>query len=176
MKAYRPAIFFILRYLGLYLVLNTLYAFYVDRYRPEADPFTIMVSAHTATLLRILKEPASIQANANINVPLLRDGQTVVEVYEGCNGINVMIVYFCFLIAFRGPWRSLLLFFLLGIAILYVANLLRVAGLYGVALHYPDQLYFFHKFFFTGSLYGLVFLMWFFWVKTVKSWSLAQVS
>jgi exosortase family protein XrtF len=177
MKAYRPAIFFILRYLGLYLALNTVYAFYVDHYRPRADPFTIMVSGHTVALLTLLKEPVSIQIpERDMNVPILRDEQGVVAVYEGCNGINVMIVYLCFLIAFRGPWRSLLKFSLLGICILYIINLLRVAGLYGVSLHYPDQMYFFHKFFFTGTLYGLVFVMWFFWIKTVKAWNLAQQS
>jgi hypothetical protein len=51
-----------------------------------------------------------------------------------------------------------------------VINLLRILLLYEVALHFPENLYFFHKFFFTGIIYLLVFILWYFWVNEVKKW------
>lgn len=168
---YKPAIYFLLRYLALYLVLNTVYAFYIDHYQEE-DPLTLAITQQTAAFLRLVGEPVSaVPVPGSINVPLVRKGVTVIEVYEGCNSVNVIIVYLCFLIAFRGAWRTLLKFAGAGILIIYVMNVLRLAALYGIAFYHPQQLYFFHKFFFTGILYAVVFVLWYYWIKNFGRWN-----
>jgi exosortase family protein XrtF len=174
-REFRPAIYFLLTYFGLYLILNTAYAFYVNYYKPNPDPLTYHVTVASTKLLSVFGEPALVKPQeGNMNVPVFRGKVAIIEVFEGCNGVNVMIVFLCFLIAFRGPLKSGILFAVSGIVILYIANLGRVAGLYLVALYYPDKLYFVHKFLFTGLLYGIVFIIWFFWMKQVRSWTAAQ--
>lgn len=168
---YKPAIYFLLRYLALYLVLNTLYAFYIDHYEEE-DPLTLAITRQTAAVLRVCGEPVSVvPRTGSINVPLVRNDVIVIEVYEGCNSVNVIIVYLCFLIAFRGAWKQLLKFAVGGIVIIYIMNVLRLAALYWIAFYYPQQLYFFHKFFFTGILYAVVFALWYWWIKNFTRWS-----
>lgn len=170
-EEYKPAILFLVKYFVLYLVLNTLYAFYIDHYAPSSDPATIATSRQVAILLEWLGEPVhAIVEEGSSRVLLMREGTTIIRVYEGCNSLNVMIVYVAFLIAFRGPLKATLWYVGVGLAAIYVMNLLRVLALYGVALHYPDKLYFFHKFFFTGVIYMVVFILWFFWFRRVKKW------
>lgn len=168
---YKPAIYFLIWYLTLYLVLNTLYAFYINHYEEE-DPLTLTITRHTAAFLRLFGEPVSIEpVKGSINVPLVRNGVTVIEVYEGCNSVNVVIVYLCFLIAFRGAWKTLLKFAVAGIVLIYIMNVLRLAALYGIAFYYPQQLYFFHKFLFTAILYVVVFVLWYYWIKNFSRWN-----
>jgi exosortase family protein XrtF len=169
---YKPALIFIIKYLVLYFFLNTIYAFYINAYSPATDPLTISITRQVAALLRWAGEPVAVVLKENYaQVPIQRDGNNIVEVYEGCNSVNVMIVYFSFLIAFSGPWKALMKFSFLGFGVIYLMNLVRVSVLYLVSLHYPDKLYFFHKFFFTGIIYGVVFILWFIWMNSIKQWS-----
>jgi exosortase family protein XrtF len=171
LKEYREAIIFLSKYVILYLVLNTLYAYYISYYTPEADPLTVLVTRHTEGLLSVFDgEVDSYVISGSANVPLIKNGDTVMTVYEGCNSLNVMIVFVAFIIAFRGPFKLFVRYLLLGLLAVYLINLVRLVGLYGVALYFPRSFYFFHKFFFTGIIYLVVFMIWFFWVKDIKKW------
>jgi len=70
---------------------------------------------------------------------------------EGCNAINVSVLFVAFLFAYKGSLKSTMIFALLGLLAIYIFNLLRVAGLFLVARFYPEQLYLMHKFVFTGT-------------------------
>jgi exosortase family protein XrtF len=168
-KEYKHAIIFLVKYLVIYLVLNTAYSFYVNSYLPGPDPITRTVTRHVAGLLSVFDPEVSMMVNEeNKNVPLNKGTKTIVEVYEGCNGVNVMVVFVAFIIAFKGPWKISLKFIMAGLLAIHIINLLRVTGLYEVALHFPDKLYFFHKYFFTGVIYLMVFIIWYFWVNKIK--------
>jgi len=125
-----------------------------------------MVTAHSAWLLNMIGFNASTLASTIYpNVSLQLSGQTVVNVYEGCNAINVSILFVAFLFAYIGTIKRTVIFALLGLIAIYIFNLLRVAGLFLVAKYFPDQLYLMHKFVFTGVIYAFVFFLWFLWVK-----------
>lgn len=174
-REYKEAILFLVKYVVLYLVLNTVYAYYVDYYSPNADPLTITVTRHTEGLLSFFD--SSVDSHivpGSQDVPITQNGTTVMSVYEGCNSVNVMIVFIAFIIAFKGPFKLFLRYFLLGLMAVYLINLLRLMGLYGVSLHFPETFYFFHKFFFTGVIYLFVFLIWYFWISAVKQWRLQE--
>lgn len=173
LKEYREAIIFLVKYVVLYVVLNTAYAYYIEYYSPNADPLTVIVTRHTEGLLSFFDPSVgSHVVSGSQNVPVTQNGTTVMSVYEGCNSINVMIVFVAFIIAFKGPFKLFLRYFVLGLLGVYLINLLRLMGLYSVSLHFPDTFYFFHKFFFTGVIYLLVFLIWYFWISAVKQWRL----
>lgn len=168
-KEYKHAILFLVKYLAIYLVMNTAYSFYVNSYLPGPDPITRTVTTQVAGLLSLFDATVNMSVSEKSkNVPVNRGERTIVEVYEGCNGINVMVVYVAFVMAFKGPWKITLLFALFGLLIIHIVNLLRVMGLYEVALFFPDKLYFFHKYFFTGVIYLIVFVLWYFWVNKIK--------
>jgi exosortase family protein XrtF len=172
-KEYREAIIFLVKYIMIYVVLNTAYSYYVDHYSPDADPLTVLVTHHTKILLSFFDPIVDYHVlKGNMNVPVTRSGDTVMMVYEGCNSINVMIVFLAFIISFKGPLRLFIRYFLLGVLAVYLINLFRLMGLYAISLHSPDNFYFFHKFFFTGVIYTVVFVIWYFWMTDVKRWRL----
>ena len=165
----KPAILFLLTFVGLYLLLNTVYGFYVNSFLPEPDSITLVVSKHVAWVLSWWDESVTYALKAGYkNVILKNSYRTVIEVFEGCNSVNVMIVFVSFMAAFRGRLKSTLIFSLGGLIIIYLMNLFRVAMLYAIEIYWPRYLYFFHKYLFTGGIYAVVFLLWFLWAKNVK--------
>ena len=125
-----------------------------------------MVTANSAWFLRLFGYDASIfVSNAFPTVSLMMEGVVVVNVFEGCNAINVSILFVAFLFAYKGTMRRTLMFSFVGLLLIYWFNLFRVAGLFLIAWYFPEQLYLMHKFVFTGVIYAFVFLLWFIWVK-----------
>lgn len=166
---YRPALFFLLIFVGFYLTLNTLYGFYIDSFYPVADPVTQRIAGQVVSLLSLFYDGLTLYSLEEMPyVAIGKEDGPVINLFEGCNGINVFIVYASFLVAFRGRLLRYMAFLIFGILILYIANLLRVALLFEVALRYPEKLYFFHKYLFTGLIYLAVFVIWYFWINRVK--------
>lgn len=89
--------------------------------------------------------------------------------YEGCNGVNVVIIFVAFVIAF-GPLRIVTLWFLTGgIVLIYLVNLARIWFLFFVSLELPNYLYFTHKYLFTGMIFLVVFVLWILWVRLASA-------
>lgn len=165
----KPAIVFIIKFVAFYLVFNSLYGLFVDRFLPQPDPITILVSNNVAWCHQWLGENThALQMLGSKNVALCNAQGTVVQVYEGCNSVNVMLVFWAFLFAFTGPRYATLLFAIAGGVSIYMINLVRVSALYFVELNWPRYVYFFHKYLFTGVIYAVVFLLWFLWIRWLK--------
>ena len=168
-QQYKPSILFLLRFLGIYILGNVVYGLWVVSYGSIADPLTVLVANHSASLLHLLGLEVSVLPSSLLpNASLMLNDKVVVNVYEGCNAINVSILFVAFLFAYKGSLKRTLSFSMVGLISIYLFNLLRVGGLFLVALHFPNQLYLMHKFIFTGVIYGFVFLLWFVWVNKVN--------
>jgi exosortase family protein XrtF len=169
-NSYKGVIAFLVKFIGIYLFGNVCYGLFIEYYSPAPDPITTWVSHHVAGLLNRMGENITlIGDNRSPYLSFMQDSRSVIRVFEGCNGINVMIVYISFLIAFKGSLKQTILYLLIGLITIYLINLGRVGLLFEVARHYPAQLYFFHKYFFTALLYIVVFALWYFWVKQIKT-------
>jgi exosortase family protein XrtF len=168
MKEQKAILLFLLKFIGLYLVLNTAYGFWISSYDPLPDPLTVSVTYQTVGLLSLAEDNVAVGERANSpSVPILQNGKSIVSVFEGCNSVNVMIVFVSFIVAFTGTLKKTVLFGLVGIVLIYIFNLFRVGMLFFIAKYYPHSLYFFHKYLFTGLLYVMVFFLWYFWVKKI---------
>lgn len=164
-KEFKPALYFVGKFLVVYLVLNTLYGIYIAQYDTQPDPVTKAVTKNAIVLLNAFGYDAEIQSTPNPYVPVSLDGQRTVSVFEGCNSLNVMIVMLAFLVAYKGPLKHYLWFIPLSLVIIYIFNLIRVDLLILVSRYLPDYMYFTHKYFFTAFIYAVVFLLWFWWVR-----------
>lgn len=165
-KEFRPALLFLARFLAVYVVGNVLYGLYIESFGDQVDAVTRVVTEHTSALLRATGEETSTGDRAGRPIVLLMNETegTVLNVYEGCNGLNVMIVFVAFLVAFGGPLKKMAWFIPAGLLIIHVFNLLRIGLLYYVATHFEQYFYFFHKYLFTAILYAVVFGLWVWWV------------
>jgi exosortase family protein XrtF len=92
------------------------------------------------------------------------ENKIVISVFEGCNGLNVMIVFVAFVLAYSGPATKICWFVPGGLILIHAMNLFRVAMLYYMARFQPLYFYYFHKYLFTAFLYAVVFGLWWLWI------------
>jgi len=162
---FKPSIIFLAKFLGLYLLLNLAYGFYLDAYSKKADPMTEVVTGQTAEILSWYNNDITTGPKEDLkSVYIFKERKAVLSVYEGCNGLNVMIIFLSFLFAYSKPSVKMLWFIILGLVIIHLFNLLRIDLLYHVTLSLPKLLYFSHKFLFTAFIYLAVFGLWAIWI------------
>lgn len=163
---FKPTIIFLLKFLALYLLLNLLYGFFVTAYEPQPDPVTRWATQHTAFVLsKIGWESRAVDYTNRPSVAIVHHSKTIVSVYEGCNSLNVMIVFISFVFSFGSSRQSMAWFVPLGLVSIYIINIIRIGLLFLVSLKLPHFLYFTHKYLFTAVIYLLVMLLWFYWIR-----------
>lgn len=165
LNEFRPSLFFLVRFLGIYFAGNLLYGLYVASFGDEADSITWLVTTHTTVVLNLLGysvNPAANQQGPTVFIET--PDKIVLSVYEGCNGLNVMVLFMAFVIAFGGPHRKMYWFIPLGILIIHLANLIRLSLLVFVSEYHREYFYYVHKYIFTAVIYIVVFVLWIVWV------------
>lgn len=168
-KQNKNAIYFLMIFIGSYLLFNTLYGLFIESFGTRPDPITISISKQVAAILRLWGNSVNaVVIDKSNNVSLRNEYRSVISVYEGCNGLNVFIVFVSFLFAFKGELKLTVAFTLFGAICIHAMNLLRVALLYFVEIYWPRYLYLFHKYLFTGIIYAVVFALWYLWVKRTR--------
>ena len=164
-KEFKPTLVFLVKFFGIYILGNLLYGWYVTAWYPEPDPVTNWVTEQSAGIIRVLGVEASAHDHhAKPTTYIALDEQAIVAVYEGCNGLNVLVVFLAFVLAF-GPYTQRMAWFIpLGMLVIHLSNLLRIVLLFFVSLRMPDFMYFAHKYLFTAFIYFFVFALWIWWV------------
>ncbi len=95
-----------------------------------------------------------------VNGPYLR-------VNYSCLGLGVMSFLSAFVLAFPASWKSTLKMLALGILVIYLLNILRIAGL-GLlfAFFHSQRNYFeYHHEIFNVLVYICIFILLFFWIR-----------
>jgi len=169
-KEFKEPLLFLSKFLVLYLVLNFFYGLYVDYYSPMADPVTYWATHNTEFALNTLGYSTESSHDPSRPYVRLNEGSsTILSVYEGCNGINVAIIFIAFIVAF-GPLSTDVAWFVpLGLICIHLSNIVRIGLLFYVIKNMPDYVYFTHKYLFTAIIYVGVFVLWYIWVSKVSA-------
>lgn len=167
-REFIPTLRFVGVFVGLYLSLNVLYGLWIEQY-DVADPATGAVTHQSSGLLNLMGESSYTKPKPDTpTIAICKEDRVVVNVFEGCNGINVAIVFVAFLTAFGGDRKKMVWFIPLGLVMIHIANLLRVSGLFWVAEYFEQYFYYVHKYAFTASIYLMVFLLWWVWIEKIN--------
>ena len=173
-REFKPALKFLGIFVGVYLALNLFYGWWISTY-DRADPATVWVTNQSSMVLNWLGEDTYAKPKVNSpTISIFNGSRIVVNVFEGCNGINVAIVFVAFMVAFNGNWKKMLWFIPLGLLIIHIANLARVSGLYLVAEYFQQYFYYVHKYAFTASIYLIVFVLWWWWIEKINRVSIRK--
>ena len=175
-RDFKYSFLFLGKFLLVYFCANVVYGMYIDSFEDVADPITNWVTQQTSTVLTSLGVESSTQANDGINSISMRDqGEGVINVFEGCNGINVMIVFVAFLVAYGGSTKRMFWFLPLGLMIIHIFNVLRIILLFVAAQQNTHYFYYIHKYFFTAALYVVVVALWILWIGMLNSKTINKV-
>ncbi|MEM6687092.1 MAG: exosortase family protein XrtF [Bacteroidota bacterium] len=165
-QKYKSALGFIVKFFVVYAVLTYAYSLYLSNFEGEPDGVTRIVADQTKGIINMFGYTADVEVHeTEPTMKLLMYGNYVGRIVEGCNSISVLILFITFVIAFTGNIKNTILFVLVGSVLVYLANLFRIVIL-GIGLYsFPDQEYMLHQIVFPTIIYGMVFLLWMFWVQ-----------
>lgn len=172
---YKPFLLFLGKFFLSYLILTLLYQGYLNQFdvkNAEVDGFTKSVAKQTESILSIFDDQSYTMPHlVEPSVKLYYKNKYISRIIEGCNGLSVMILFVAFVIAFSGKFKNTIVFILLGLIIIHVLNVLRIA-LLSVALYsFPEYEHFLHGVVFPLVIYGVVFLLWVIWVNNYSSYA-----
>lgn len=165
-KDFKPVLGILLRFIIIYLVLLFGYQFYLNSGKDYGlDPFSSLIANQVSYLQNFVGYPTQLYNDfENGQVWFYVKKQYVTRMVEGCNAVSVMILFVSFVFAFYKGTKTFL-FVLAGLVLLYVMNLLRIAGLNIVMADYKEYGKSFHDYIFPAVIYGSVVLLWMIWIK-----------
>ena len=168
-KKYKSVIRFIITFLSVYILLSVAYKLYLDfsdgsKYYP--DYLTSTVAKQSRELLETVGYDTRIEPHDDEpSMKMIIRNKFVARVVEGCNSVSVIILFMSFVIAFSGKFKTTLFYLLAGSTLLYVVNLIRIVILSIGLYHYPWRREILHTVIFPAIIYGMVFVLWMFWVN-----------
>jgi exosortase family protein XrtF len=166
---YKLVIKFILTFLLVYITFSVLYKYYLqfsDGSKFYPDYMTHLVAEQTKSALNTFGYDAQVLPHPNEpSMKVIVNNNYLARVIEGCNSISVIILFVSFIVAFATRFKTTFFYIILGSFLIYTTNLLRIVLLTIGLYHYPNQKDIFHTVVFPGIIYGLVFLLWIFWVN-----------
>ncbi|GAB3830638.1 exosortase X [Hymenobacter jeollabukensis] len=152
---------FLLTAAGLYLLWFFGYEQWLHPLGRLDEALSLNIATASAAALRLLGWAGSA-AGRLVSV----DSQPAVLVFDACNGLVLYALFTGFIVAFPGgAWRLKLPYIALGIGIIYLLNVLRVAALALNQLYSRSTVDFNHHYTFTFIVYGCIFLLWMLWVR-----------
>lgn len=95
------------------------------------EPFTGGVARASGWVL------ATIGQGTTMDGSIIRSPRFAVNIKNGCNGVEAMIIYFAAVLAFPAPWKSKLLGLGLGFVAIQIVNLIRVVALFLTGVYFP---------------------------------------
>lgn len=166
---FKPAINFLLRFCLTFGALSLIYGFWVKSYGASPDPVTRMVASHIQGILKLFSPDVTTSPRVgDPSVDVFINGTYSISVFEGCNGVAIVNLFFSFLVGFWGNAKKLAIYTIVGILVIHLANLARLVLLARFALTNSQLFHFTHKYLFTLSIYVIVFILWYFWVVKIN--------
>jgi exosortase family protein XrtF len=99
---------------------------------------------------------------------LLINGEYMARIIEGCTAVSVIILFVAFVVSFGSSIKKSLLFAVAGSIIIFVFNWFRIVFLGYLLYLFPQWQDIAHRVVFPALIYGLVVLMWMYFVKKIN--------
>ncbi|MDQ0784136.1 exosortase family protein XrtF [Chryseobacterium sp. W4I1] len=166
LKDFKPVLSILLRFIVIYLVLLFAYQFYLNSFKADGlDPFSQIVARQVTSIQNVMGFPTLLYNDVkNEQVWFYVKKNYATRMVEGCNAISVMILFTSFVFAFYKGSKTFI-FVLVGLVLLYVMNIIRIAGLNIVVTDHKEYGKIFHDFIFPAVIYGTVIILWLIWIK-----------
>jgi exosortase H (IPTLxxWG-CTERM-specific) len=96
------------------------------------EPFTGGIAKVSGATLDLLGQDVRMQGT------IIRGQRFAVNIRNGCNGVEAMLIFLAAVLAFPAPWRARLLGLALGVVAIQAVNLVRVVALYLTGAYFPS--------------------------------------
>ena len=123
------------------------------------EPFTAAIARTSGAVLNVLGQ------HVRLDGTVIQGPRFAVNIRNGCNGVEAMLIFLAAVLAFPAPWRSRLLGLGLGIAALQVVNLVRVVVLFLTGVYWPRLFAASHTVIWQTVVILCGVLLWIFWAS-----------
>jgi exosortase/archaeosortase family protein len=106
---------------------------------------------------------------------LVKNGVSVFDIFDVCNGIDLMFIYMGVLFLLPYPLKRKVVFSIVGVMAIILLNIIRICALYFIYVHKRSAFDFSHHYLFTLLMYVLIFYGWWLFVKKSKTYDQDQV-
>lgn len=96
---------------------------------------------------------------------LFMNGNKIVGVADGCNALELYVLYIGFLLSFPASLKRVLVFSCVGIVVIYLANIIRLAALASMNMHWVNAVDMAHHYLFKVIVYAIIFGLWVLFTK-----------
>ncbi|MCX7896033.1 MAG: exosortase H [Thermoanaerobaculum sp.] len=153
-----PAGQFLARYVVILVV-----GFAIMALKPVNDkiinPYTSFVAEEGAFALRLFGE------DARVHNQILSSSRFAVAIYNGCNGLEAILIFGCGVLAFPTPWPRKLLGLLLGFLGIQLFNVVRIVALYYTGVFRPQWFSTAHVLVWQSLVILFAVSLWVLWVQ-----------
>jgi exosortase H (IPTLxxWG-CTERM-specific) len=150
------------RFISRYAVI-LIVGFIVLALRPVNDhvvnPYTTFVAHEAKFVLNVFGEGATVRQQ------ILSSRRFSVAIYNGCNGLEAILIFASGVLAFPATPRRKLLGLLLGFLAIQVANIVRVVSLFYIGVFKPAWFSAAHIFIWQSIIIVLSVVLWLVWVN-----------
>jgi exosortase/archaeosortase family protein len=129
-------------------------------------PFVWMaknVAIVTEFILKILKFDVILKPDNTLGYP---NGNGV-QIIWACTGLKQAYIFLCIIAFNRGSWKKKIWFIPLGLLVVYIFNIIRIAVIAACMENHPNWFELLHLYAFKYIFYGIIFLMWVLWEEKI---------
>lgn len=172
---------FLIRSFILFVVWKGLYLLFWSEKRTLDDPLTQMVAKHSVWVLNKFTTVNQFTAKPMVAVKnfegeiqvsrvsrIDRNGKPIMNIADECNGLELFILYFGFLLAMPATIKRKLWFGFGGILIIHAVNVFRCVGLGLLLMNWDTYFDIAHHYIFKIMIYSTIFILWVIFSKNLS--------
>jgi exosortase H (IPTLxxWG-CTERM-specific) len=150
------------RFLALYASILT-GGFLILALRPVNDwvvnPYTTFVANEARLVLNLFGE------HATVTHQVLSSPRFSVAIFNGCNGLEAILIFVSGVLAFPSPWVRKLVGIALGFVAIQVFNVIRVVSLFYIGVLKPQWFSASHTFVWQSLVIIFGVVLWLVWIR-----------
>ncbi|MFL6289343.1 MAG: exosortase H [Thermoanaerobaculia bacterium] len=127
------------------------------------EPFTGGIARLSGATLALLGQDVRMQGT------IIRGSRFAVNIRNGCNGVEAMLIFLAAVLAFPAPWRARLVGLAVGAVAIQAVNLVRVVALYLTGAYFPTWFDASHTVIWQTLVILFSVLLWILWASRLGS-------
>jgi exosortase H (IPTLxxWG-CTERM-specific) len=123
------------------------------------EPFTAGIAKASGAMLDLMGQDVQMRGT------VIQGKRFAVNIRNGCNGVEAMLIFLAAVLAFPAPWKSRLWGLGFGIVAIQLVNLIRVVALYLTGAYLPRLFDTSHTVIWQTVVILCGVLLWVFWAN-----------
>ncbi len=123
------------------------------------NPYTTFVAHESCLALNLLGE------NATVRGQVISSPRFSVAIFNGCNGLEAILIFVSGVLAFPAPWKRRLVGVLGGLVAIQVFNVIRIVALYYTGVYRPQWFSTAHVFVWQSLVILFAVVLWLLWLR-----------